>query len=401
MQLIIHAPFGSRLNRAFGLALRKCFCRSFNFELQAAATDEGILLSLGEQHAFPLESVFEYLSPAMLEEALTQAALGAPMFGVRWRWVAQRSLALLRMQGGKRVPPQIMRMRSDDLLAACFPDAAACQEHVEFPIQIPDHPLVGEALRECLEDAMDLPGLSALVAKMRSGALTLIARDLPEPSPLAHEILNSNPYTFLDPAPLEERRARAVSTRRVLDPQNASAFGALDAEAIAEVAREVWPDPRNADELHDALLSLCAISNADLDPAWRPWLAQLERSGRAVTVSGPLRGFAATERASHVSAALAGASLGALPPGFEVQPMDRAQAQGALVRGWMDALGPTPVGALAQRLGLAEPDARDALLALEAQGAVLRGHFCGDGERWCERHVLARIHKRTLGRLRR
>ena len=402
MQLIIHAPFGMRMNRAFGLALRKCFCRSFNFELQAAATDEGILLSLGTSHSFPLESVFEYLSPNMLEEALTQAALGAPMFGVRWRWVAQRALALLRMQGGKKVPPQIMRMRSDDLLAACFPDAAACQEHVEFPIKVPDHPLVQEAIRECLEDAMDLPGLNEMVTKMRGGQLRLVARDLAEPSPLAHEIINSQPYTFLDPAPLEERRARAVSLRRTLSPDDQKAYGSLDAAAISEVEEQVWPDPRDDDELHDALLSLCFLPNALVPPTWLAMMEKLERTRRVVFVQARVPGWTATERASVVQALIPDAELGALPPGFEPKPMDRAAAAEQLVRGWLDASGPITQKALAEKLGVPESEVRDALLALEAQGNVIRGRFRDiDEEQWCERNLLARIHRLTLGRLRR
>ena len=381
MQLIIHAPFGARLNRAFGLALRKCFCRSFNFELQAAATDEGILLSLGPQHSFPLESVFEYLSPEMLEEALTQAALTAPMFAVRWRWVAQRSLALLRMQGGKKVPPQIMRMRSDDLLAACFPDAAACQEHVEFPLKIPDHPLVREALRECLEDAMDLPGLSELVRRIRAGQLRLVARDLPEPSPLAHEILNSNPYTFLDPAPLEERRARAVYTRRVLSPSDQQAFGALSAEAIAEVESQVWPEVRDADELHDLLLGLVFLPDAQVGQGWETWLAELERARRIVRVRARVNGFCATERAGLAKAALHDAQLGVLPPGFEPDELLRAEAQVALVRGWMDVSGPVSIEKLGATLGLDAAEVRDALLALEAQAGCSAADSAGSRKR--------------------
>jgi ATP-dependent Lhr-like helicase len=402
MQLIIHAPFGARVNRAFGLALRKCFCRSFNFELQAAATDEGILLSLGPQHSFPLESVFEYLAPAMLEEALTQAALGAPMFGVRWRWTAQRSLALLRMQGGKRVPPNIMRMRSDDLLAACFPDAAACQEHVEFPIKLPDHPLVQETVRECLEEAMDFPALHALVSRIREGKLRLVCRDLTEPSPLAHEILSAQPYAFLDDAPLEERRTRAVQTRRVLTP-DAQQGSILDAEAIALVREQVFPDPRDVDELHDVLLGLGLLPEAQLRPAWQGWLTALRQSGRAVAVETALGlVHVATERAGVALAAIEGARLvDVLPDRFAPQSVSRAEAVTRVVRGWMEISGPVTQGHLARTLLLADADVRDALLALEAEGSILRGRFTSPREEeWCERNRLARIHRLTLSRLR-
>src|SRR5581483_4656598 len=220
-QLVIHAPFGARQNRAFGLALRKRFCRTFDFELQAAATDEGILLSLGPQNSFPLESVFDFLAPGTIDEMLTQAALRAPMWGVRWRWNATRSLAVLRSRAGKKIPFNILRMRTDDLLAQVFPAQAQCQEHATGAIEPPDHPLVRETLRDCLTEAMDIEGLRALLGRIDRGELRLIARDTPEPSPLSHEILNSAPYAYLDDAPLEERRSRAVQLRRTLDPADA------------------------------------------------------------------------------------------------------------------------------------------------------------------------------------
>src|SRR5262249_35688958 len=278
MQLVLHAPFGSRINRAWGLALRKRFCRSFNLELQAAATDNGIVISLSEQHAFPLEIIFEFLKPETVEHVLTQALLDAPMFTARWRWNASRALAVLRFRGGRRTPPPIQRMQSDDLLAAVFPDQAACAENLTGPIRIPDHPLVNETISNCLREAMDLDGLKALLAGIQNGDIRTIAVDTAEPSPFSHEILNSNPFAYLDDAPLEERRARAGQLRRTLDPDMAQGVGALDPAAIAEVAADSWPVARNADELHDALLTLTTLPAT---PDWKPLYDQLESSRRA------------------------------------------------------------------------------------------------------------------------
>src|SRR3954465_7628111 len=271
MQLVIHAPFGARQNRAFGLALRKRFCRTFDFELQAAATDEGVLLSMGPQNSFPLESIFEFLAPGTIDEMLTQAALRAPMWGVRWRWNATRSLAVLRSRAGKKIPFNILRMRTDDLLAQVFPAQAQCQEHATGTIEPPDHPLVRETLRDCLTEAMDIEGLRGLLTRMRSGELRLLARDTAEPSPLSHEILNSAPYAYLDDAPLEERRSRAVQLRRTLDPRDAASMGALDADAIAQVVEQAFPDVRSADELHDLLLTLVLLPAREGE-RWQPWL---------------------------------------------------------------------------------------------------------------------------------
>src|SRR5580692_5601393 len=248
-----HAPFGGRINKAWGLALRKRFCRSFNLELQAAATDEGINIALSDQHSFPLADVFRFLHPASVGKVLEQAVLTSPLFTTRWRWDASRALALLRFQGGRKVPPQIQRMRADDLLAAVFPDAAACQENIEGEMQIPDHPLIREVMKDALTEAMDLEGLRDLLPLILDGRIHCLAVDTPIPSQFAHEILNANPYAYLDDAPLEERRARAVEMRRVLPETVASDIGRLDPAAIDEVRRDAWPDVRDADELHDAL----------------------------------------------------------------------------------------------------------------------------------------------------
>src|SRR6185437_14487863 len=241
MQLVIHAPFGARINKAWGLALRKRFCRSFNFELQAAATDNGLNISLSEQHSFPLADVFNYLHAESVTEVLEQAVLPAPVFGVRWRWVAGRALALLRFNGGKKVPPPIQRMRAEDLLAAVFPQALACQENIVGDIQIPSHPLIRETMTDVLTEALDLEGLQHVLSDMAAGTIRTLAVDTPVPSPFSHEILNANPYAYLDDAPLEERRARAVEMRRTLPAQLADEVGALDPAAIEEVQRESWP----------------------------------------------------------------------------------------------------------------------------------------------------------------
>src|SRR5213594_4733648 len=237
MQLVVHAPFGGRINRAWGLALRKRFCVTFNFELQAAATDDGLVISLGEQHSFPLDAVFAMVRPASLAEDLTQAALASPLFTNRWRWNATRSLALLRHQGGRRVPMPFQRMRADDLLAAVFPEQAACADNIVGPITVPEHPLVRETIDNCLHEAMDVDGLAEVLARLGRGEIAARAIDTAAPSPMSHEILNSNPYTYLDDAPLEERRARAVALRRT-DPDLAAGLGALDAAAITEVDRK-------------------------------------------------------------------------------------------------------------------------------------------------------------------
>jgi ATP-dependent Lhr-like helicase len=248
MQLVIHAPFGSRVNRAWGLALRKRFCRQFNFELQAAATEDALLLSLGPQHSFPLETVFQFLHPETVGEILVQALLDAPMFGTHWRWNGNIALAIPRSRGGRKMPPQIQRMQADDLLAAAFPDAAACLENIPGDREIPDHPLVRQTIDDCVHEVMDLDGLQEILHRIRSGQIRLVARDLPEPSPLAHEILNARPYAFLDDAPLEERRTQAVYTRRAFEPSSADDLGALDPSAIARSRRGVarYPECRRA-----------------------------------------------------------------------------------------------------------------------------------------------------------
>jgi ATP-dependent Lhr-like helicase len=403
MQLIVHAPFGSRINRAWGLALRKRFCRSFNLELQAAATDNGIVISLSEQHAFPLEIIFEFLKVETVEDVLTQAMLDAPMFQARWRWNASRALAVLRFRGGRKTPPPIQRMQSDDLLAAVFPDQAACGENLTGPIRIPDHPLVNETISNCLREAMDLDGLKSLLAGIQSRTIETVAIDTAEPSPFSHEILNSNPYAYLDDAPLEERRARAVQLRRSLHTDMSQGVGALDPAAIAEVTSESWPVARDADELHDALLTLTA---APPTPEWQPFYEQLEAGRRATTLiveSG--RFWVPAERLDV--AALAHPD-GILHPRIERvgqtkdMPTDRESAVAFILRGWLESSGPATIPQLAAKLAIPTDLVETALARIEAEGQVLRGNFTGGAEQeWCNRRVLARIHRMTLGRLRR
>jgi ATP-dependent Lhr-like helicase len=389
MQLIIHAPFGARINRAWGLALRKKFCRSFNLELQAAATDNGFVLSLTDQHAFPLDAVFEFVKAASVEQTLTQALLPAPMFAARWRWNASRALAILRFNGGRKVPPQILRMRADDLLASVFPDQAACPENLTGPIRIPDHVLVRETIGNCLREAMDLDGLLAVLRAMESGELGTVAIDTPEPSPFCHEILNANPYAYLDDAPLEERRARAVQLRRTLRDDMDGA-GVLDPAAIEQVAAESWPVVRDADELHDALASLIVLPPV---PAWSPWFDELVADNRALRLSGQATSsdevWTCAERQD-----LARAAYG------EADEL-RDEAITEIVRGWLECSGPLTVAQIAQKLQLDSAGIEAALLRLETQGQVLRGRFKGGVEEWCNRRVLARVHRLTIGTLRR
>ena len=378
MQLIIHAPFGSRINRAWGLALRKRFCRTFNFELQAAATDNGLLLSLSDQHSFPLETVFSFLHPRTVETVLTQAMLPAPMFGARWKWNASRALAVPRFMGGKKVPPPIQRMRSDDLLAAVFPDQIACPENLTGDIRIPDHPLVSETIDNCLHEAMDLDGLTEILARIEKGAIKTVAIDTPEPSPFSHEILNSNPYAYLDDAPLEERRARAVQLRRTLPMEDAGSIGALDPAAIGQVAAESWPVVRDRDELHDALLTLILLPPVE---EWKIFFDELASTGRASVLDGR---WVATERIAQAQAAIA----------------EDEAAVAAVLRGWMDSIGPLTPAALAERLRLPRTAIEIALGKLESEGSVLRGQFSAGETQFCHRRILARIHRLTLGRLR-
>jgi ATP-dependent Lhr-like helicase len=403
MQLVVHAPFGSRINRAWGLALRKRFCRSFNLELQAAATDNGIIVSLAERHAFPLEIVPGFVKTETVESVLTQALLAAPMFTARWRWNLCRSLAIPRFRGGKKVPPPIQRMRADDLLAAVFPDQAACFENLTGPIRIPDHPLVKETISDCLHEAMDLEGLRSILGALERGEIRCVVKESVAPSVFSHEIVNANPYAFLDDAPLEERRARAVSLRRTLEAGDAAELGRLDPEAIRLVEEESWPLVRSADELHDALLTLVLVPEA---AEWTPWFEELSRDRRAGWFRvGVLRFWISAERRAIVQRALPEGEIESALADVDGPAVEREEeAAAALVRGWLDSTGPRRASFFMENLGLRESLVQSALLRLEAEGQVLRGRFTGGSAEeleWCQRRLLARIHRLTLGRLRR
>ncbi len=405
MQLVIHAPFGARINRAWGLALRKRFCRSFNFELQAAATDNGIVISLGEQHSFPLEIVFEFLRPATVREVLTQAVLPAPMFTARWRWNASRALAIPRYSGGRKVPPPIQRMRADDLMAAVFPDQAACPENLTGEVRIPDHPLVNETIDNCLYEAMDLEGLKSILEAIQDGRISTVAIDTPEPSPFSHEILNANPYAYLDDAPLEERRTRAVQMRRTLPADYADGASALDPEAIATVASEVAPPMRDPDELHEALSSVGLLACTGGEAAG--FYADLAAANRATTLHIAGRDFwVPAERLELVLRAYPGAVADppiAAPPAARAIPESQEGCAAEILRGWFECTGPRTAADYARELAMPRDLVDQALAQLEAEGQILRGHFtaaAGDVE-WCHRRLLSRIHRLTIGRLRR
>ncbi|MGC2324058.1 MAG: DEAD/DEAH box helicase, partial [Terriglobales bacterium] len=336
MQLIIHAPFGARVNKAWGLALRKRFCRSFNFELQAAATDNGLNIALAEQHSFPLADVFHFLQPESVQAVLEQAALtGSPIFGTRWRWDAERALALLRFDHGKKVPPQIQRIRSDDLLASVFPDVAACQENIAGDIQIPDHPLVREVMKDVLTEAMDLDGLKQVLRGISSGGIRCLAVDTPVPSAFSHEILNANPYAYLDDAPLEERRARAVEMRRTLPESVLNEVGALDPEAIAEVRVDAWPEARDPDELHDVLQTLIALPQT-VASQWNQHFQRLVAERRAATAchNGTIY-WVAADRAKSFRSVFPQAQFESEPADIEAASPSADDARLAMVRGWM------------------------------------------------------------------
>ncbi|NMZ20058.1 DEAD/DEAH box helicase [Pseudomonas rhodesiae] len=397
-QLIIHTPFGSRINRAWGLALRKRFCRTFNFELQAAASENAIVLSLSTSHSFPLDEVWRYLNSQTAEHLLIQAVLDAPLFGVRWRWNAGVALALPRYTGGRKVAPQIQRMKSEDLIASVFPDQIACLENLAGEREVPEHPLVEQTLDDCLHDAMDSDGWLALLRRMESGQVRLISRDLPAPSPMAAEILSARPYTFLDDAPLEERRTQAVLNRRWSDPQSTDDLGALDAEAIAGVREEAWPAPQGVDEMHEALMSLGGIAPSEITPTWATWLQALAKTGRAHCLPNGL--WVAVERL-NIWQAIIPHHL-ALLPGFD-EPWIPEDALAEILRARLSGFGPQTLAEIAAPLALPATDIAQALARLEQEGYVLRGHFSpgADGEQWCERHLLARIHRYTVKRLRR
>jgi ATP-dependent Lhr-like helicase len=420
MQLVLHSPFGNRINRAWGLALRKRFCRSFNFELQAAATDDAIVISLGTQHSFPLEEVFRYLNSKTVRDLLVQALLDAPMFTIRWRWNATRSLAVPRFRGGAKIAAPLQRMESENLLAAVFPDQLACLEHIVGDREIPDHPLVKQTIDDCLTEAMDIEGLEEVLRRIEGGEIRCIARDLPEPSPLASEILNARPYAFLDNAPLEERRTQAVYTRRASERNGSDGLGILDAAAIEKVQNDAWPEATNADELHDALMLLALMTPEEVA---RTVSIQHEANGATPQPDHilALNELVSSHRATQLRFRgktfwIAAERLPVLKTIYEQcmfepeltvpesarQTWERGNAIREVVRGRMEVCGPIGVGELSDTLILPASEVDAALLALEGEGFVLRGKFRphATDQEWCDRRLLARIHRLTIDRLR-
>jgi ATP-dependent Lhr-like helicase len=408
MQLVIHSPYGSRLNRAWGLALRKRFCTRFNFELQAAATEDNISLSLTTVHSFALDEVARYLHSASVRDVLTQALLDAPMFMTRWRWVAGVALALPRFRGGKKVPPQLARMDAEDLVAAIFPDQLACAENVAGEREIPDHPLVNQAIHDCLNEAMDVAGLERLLSRIEAGEIRIVARDLTEPSPLALEVLAARPYAYLDDAPLEERRTQAVMGRSWLAAEDAANLGRLDVEAIARVREEAWPEPANADEMHDALVWMGFLDEREIGntPGWAGWLGELAASRRAARLRhGGAALWVAAERLPQFQALWPNASVEPMivaPAAYAERDWSADLALVEILRGRLEGLGPVTTAALAEPLVLTADDIAVPLAALQAEGFVLAGRFTpdADSDEWCERRLLARIHRYTVRRLR-
>ena len=431
-QLVLHTPWGSRINRAWGLALRKRFCRQFNFELQAAATEDAIVLSLSTSHSFPLEEVAHYLHSSSAEHVLVQALLDAPLFPARWRWNAVTALALPRFTGGRRTPPPLQRMKSEDLLAAVFPDQVACLENIVGEREVPEHPLVNQTMHDCLREAMDMDGLLHVLRALEAGEIAIVARDLTAPSPLAAEVLNAAPYAFLDDAPLEERRTRAVQTRGLNGADSADDLGRLDPSAIGAVREEAWPQVRDADEMHEALTLLGFVSADEVsaNPGWAEWLqilAQAQRATELTVGAHPVRdallspgekpsrtGCAPTNSAIWTSAEILplwqalhpAATMQppiAAPAEYAAKPWTREDALRELVRHRLGGLGPVTALVLAHSLAVERTDIEMTLLRLQSEGYVMQGRFNADttDTEWCERHLLARIHRYTLGRLRR
>ncbi|MDP6607322.1 MAG: DEAD/DEAH box helicase [Dehalococcoidia bacterium] len=410
MQLVVHAPFGSRINRAWGVALRKRFCVSFDFELQAAANDDAMLLSSGPQHSWPLEEAFQWVNPRNATESVEQSILYMPLFPTRWRWNATRALSVPRMRGGRRVQPFLQRMIADDLLAAVFPKVVGCQENVTGALELPDHVLVRQTMDDCLREAMDIDGLLEVLGRIERGEIRLHARDTTEPSPMAHEVISVKPYGYLDDAPLEERRTRAITLRRTL-PEDAKELGTLDLDAIERVRDEAWPVARDIEEVHEALLGLVAVREDDV-PEWVDWLDQLARVGR-VAVADTERGrmWFASEQLPAMELLYPGAPVSpdvALPPGIAIEVEERDEERMRMLRGHAEALGPFTITQLAARTALTETDTRRGLMQVEAMGYVLQGRFTpnlpadSNGvDEFCDRRLLARIYRYTLDRLRR
>ena len=420
MHLVIHSVFGSRLNRAWGLTLRKRFCVRFNFELQAAALEDNFVLSLGPTHSFALEEVQNYVKSNSARDTLVQAIFAAPMFATRWRWVANTALAVLRFRHGKKVPPPFQRNDSEDLLSLVFPDQVACQENLVGPIEVPDHPLVEQTIYDCLHELMDINGLEDLLEKVEDQEISIHCRDLPEPSPLAHEILTAKPYAFLDDAPAEERRTLAVQSRRLYDASDLKNYSGLDPVVIQELQQQAWPNPRDAEEMHDVLVNIGFLRNDEAHPKaslsnvlfeasqnWSDYFAQLTKSHRATqleTRNGSIL-WVAAERLDE---------LLLLHPDYKLTPNIQAvtlikkkidcpeTALKLILQSRLETIGPCTQHELSMSIDLPQHQVETTLLMLESEGTVMRGRFLSqtDDIEWCDRRFLARIHKKTIKKLR-
>ena len=413
MHLVIHSPFGSRMNRAWGLSLRKRFCRSFNFELQAAANEDSIVISLGPVHSFEVADVFRYLNSETVRDVLVQALLDAPMFESRWRWNATRSLAIQRNRNGSRVPPQIQRMQAEDLIAQVFPDQLACQENLTGKRNIPDHPLVQQTVHDCLTEAMDVEELKQLLGAMENNELEMIARDLREPSPFAQEIINARPYAFLDDAPFEERRTNAIRNRSWLDPAENDDYSSLDLAAIEKVREEAWPWIRSAEELHDALLVLGFMTDQEMHRGpdgedYQIYLDPLLLEGRATRASYEGIGlWIAAERQpwfEKLELAITFEPILALPESLTGSITSREDVLTEIIRGRLEGLGPVTANRLAEDMGLPVSEIEYILIRLQTEGFVFKGHYTplhplaeiAVNDEWCERRLLQRIHRYTI-----
>ncbi len=403
--LVIHSTFGSRFNRGWGLALRKRFCRKFNFELQAAALEDTIVLSLGSTHSFPLEEVIHYLKPATVREVLTQALLDAPMFPTHWRWNAAIALAIKRFTGGKKSPPQFQRTDAEDLLAVIFPDQIACAENIAGDREIPDHPLVSQTVHDCLHVLMDVARLQQVLNDISEGNIKVICRDLATPSSLAEEVLVARPYAFLDDAPAEERRTALVQTRQYYQSEETPGAAALHQDVIREVCKQAWPEVSNEDECHDALMILGVVQEQEaVRSGWECWFDALARDNRAcrARLNAQTYWISAERLAIWLE----------IHPHCQLQPLIAPVASTAtdayedavkeVLRMRLQGVGPTNGSELASLLQLDPAVVTQGLIALEHEGYAMRGSFSDHGgeAQWCERGLLARIHRRTIKHLR-
>lgn len=419
MHLVIHSAFGSRINRAWGLALRKRFCRKFNFELQAAASDDSLILSLGATHSFPLDEVMQYLNSKTVRQVLQQAVLAAPLFPARWRWVCNTSLAIPRNRNGKKIPAPFQRNDAEDLLALVFPDQLACQENIVGDRDIPEHPLVTQTMDDCLNEFMDIEGLEDLLRQIETRRVQVICKDLTSPSLLAQEILNARPYAFLDDTPAEERRTRAVRTRRLQTPLEGAELSRLSLDAIQRGCNEAWPEAHTAEELHDALNIIGFVSETELEltdhafrlprslrDSWQILRVELEQQQRALVLTLPtgVKLWVVRERLHELLTLFPAAQRApALDAMSHTQSLERADALKEVLRSRLECLGPVTLAELNQDLRLPENALSQAMLALEQEGFAIRGQFTGSSTdiEWCEHGLLARIHRYTQKQLHR